>query len=230
MPAGLALPVPETLSFEQAAAVPEAFLTAYQALYWLGGLRKNQSVIVHAGASGVGIAATQLAKLQDAKIFVTAGGATKCQFCASLGIHQAIDYKANSNWDRAVMEATANAGVDLVIDFVGASYFSKNLASLNTDGTLVILALLSGSTVADPINIGTILRKRLNIRGSTLRNRDQAYKEKLSQEFWTFASPLFQSGAIKPVIDSVFPWDRVAEAHTKMENNANIGKIVLTID
>jgi tumor protein p53-inducible protein 3 len=222
--------VPDNLSFEQAAAIPEAYMTAYQALFWLGGLKKKQNVLIHAGASGVGLAATQLAKQEDSKIFVTAGGPAKCQFCSSLGIQQAIDYKAHANWDRVVMESTANTGVDLIVDFVGASYFSKNLSTLNTDGTLVILALLSGSTVADPTNIGTILRKRLNIKGSTLRNRDQAYKEKLSQEFWSYAKPLFASGSMLPVIDSVLPWDKVAEAHTRMENNANIGKIVITIN
>lgn len=222
----MALPVPENLTMEEAAAIPEVFLTAYQALVWLGKLQAGERVLVHAGASGVGTAAIQLALALQAKVLVTASE-HKLQACLDLGAHKAIDYK-DVPFEDAVLAYTNSEGVDVIIDFIAAPYFQPNIDCLCLDGRLVLLATLGGGKV-EAFDLRKVLAKRLHIMGSTLRSRTRGYQAKLTEEMWAFAGPHFKSGKIKPVIDSVFDWQEAAAAHRYMEENKNIGKIVLRI-
>ncbi|MFD3000269.1 NAD(P)H-quinone oxidoreductase [Pontibacter toksunensis] len=222
----MTLPVPENLSMEEAAAIPEVFLTAYQALVWLGKLQAGERALIHAGASGVGTAAIQLARALKAEVLVTASE-QKLQACLDLGANKAINYKEVS-FEDAVLAHTNSEGVDVIVDFVAGPYFKHNIECLRLDGRLVLLASLGGGKV-DELDLRKILMKRLHIMGSTLRSRTPAYQMKLTEEMWRFAKPYFESGKIKPAIDSVFDWQQVADAHRYMEENKNIGKIVLRV-
>jgi putative PIG3 family NAD(P)H quinone oxidoreductase len=222
----MALPVPEGMSTVEAAAIPEVFLTAFQALQWLGKLKENETVLIHAGASGVGTAAIQLAKQMGAKILVTASE-PKHNACLKLGADRAIDYK-NGPFKDKILDATDGAGVDVIIDFIAGPYFNQNISCLKQDGRLVILATLGGGKT-DECDLRKILVKRLTIMGSTLRSRDRDYQIKLTKEFADFALTRFKNGTLKPVIDKVFTWNKVVDAHKYMEANKNIGKIVLKI-
>lgn len=219
----MALPIPSGFSFEQAAAIPEAFLTAFQAICYLANLQPKETLLIHAGASGVGTAAIQIAKQLSAYTITTASAA-KHAICQDLGAHKVIDYQ-KEDFEQAI----GRDQVDVVIDFIGAPYFQKHLNLLRTDGRLIILAMME-STQASELQLGSILRKRLNIIGSTLRNRSLDYKIKLSRDFYEFGWHLFETGALKPVIDRTFSWQAVREAHRYMESNRNKGKIVLLID
>ena len=223
----MAMPVPKGFTFEQAVAIPEVFLTAFQALRWLADIQPGETLLVHAGASGVGTAAIQLAKAMGAKVIVTAS-AGKHQTCLDLGAELAIDYKTE-DFHQRVMDFTEGKGANVVIDFIAAPYFHQNIETLATDGRMVILALMGGLKVND-FNLGKVLRKRLSIMGSTLRARSQEYQINLTKDLVNFAIPLIEQGKIKPVVDTVFNWAEVAEAHRHMEANKNTGKIVLTVD
>lgn len=222
----MAMPAPSYLSFEEAAVIPEAFLTAFQSLVWLGKIQNQEKVLIHAGASGVGSAAIQLAATFQAEIMVTASAA-KHEFCLNLGAHQAIDYK-NESFEERVRELTGGKGVDLILDFIGGSYFSANINSLALDGRLIMLALMGGAK-PEQTDLRKVLGKRLTIIGTTLRTRSLAYQIRLTQEFKNYAFPLFESGKLRPVVDKVFDWKDVAEAHTYMEENRNAGKIALKV-
>ena len=223
----MAMPVPENLTMQEAAAIPEVFLTAWQALAWIAKLQEGERVLIHAGASGVGTAAIQLAKALKAEVITTAS-ASKLKTCLNLGASKAIDYKATP-FDEEVKAFTNGEGVDVIVDFIAGPYFNQNLDCLRLDGRLVILASLGGGKVEAP-DLRKILVKRLQIIGSTLRSRARDYQVQLTYDMSRFALPLFQSGALKPVIDSVFDWYDVADAHRYMEQNKNIGKIVLQVN
>jgi len=220
----MAMAVPPGLSLTEAAAIPEVFLTAYQALHWLGQLHTGHHVLIHAGASGVGTAAIQLVKAAEAHPYVTAS-APKHDVCRALGAEATIDYHAESFADR-IEEITDGRGVDITLDFIGAPYFHDNVASLATDGRIVQLATLGGSTV-EAVNLRALMGKRVQLLTSTLRSRSQDYKVRLTQEFAADVLPQFIDGALRPVIDSTFDWTEAADAHRRMENNENAGKIVL---
>jgi putative PIG3 family NAD(P)H quinone oxidoreductase len=226
IPERLALPWPEGLDAVQAAAIPEVFLTAFQALRWLAQLHEGERVLIHAGASGVGTAAIQLAKVMGAHPVVTAS-AGKHALCTELGAELAIDYKAEDFAER-LKAYTEGEGVNVVIDFIGAPYLQQNLEVMGLEGRMVLLAFLGG-VKADHLNIAPVLRKRLQIIGSTLRARDLEYKIRLSSDLQLFAWPLFANGQLRPVIDKVFDWSEVAEAHRYMESNQSKGKIVLRV-
>lgn len=226
IPDQMALPWPKGLDAVQAAAIPEVFLTAFQALSWLAKLRANERVLIHAGASGVGTAAIQLAKAMDARPFVTAS-APKHELCLALGAEQAIDYRTEDFAER-IKAYTDGQGADVIVDFIGGGYFQQNLDALAMDGRLVMLAFLGGVKV-EQANLLPLLRKRLQVIGSTLRARSLAYKIELSQALQQFAWPLFESGQLRPVIDKVYDWREVAEAHRYMESNQSQGKLVLRV-
>lgn len=229
MPADRAIRIPNNMSFEAAAAIPEVFLTAYQTLYWLGELEPEETVLIHAGASGVGTAAIQLAKkMTKAKVIVTAGSNEKLQFCKELGADKLINYK-EEEFDQLVLEYTEQKGVDLILDFVGASYWEKNLNSLKTDGRWIVIGVLGGAVVEN-VNLGMLLQKRITLKGTLLTPRSDAYKAQLTNEFIDNVLPYFEKGLIKPIIDIVFPLDEVAKAHQYMEENKNSGKIILKIE
>ena len=222
----MALPVPKGLSFTEAAGLPEVFLTAFQALRWLARLQEGERILIHAGASGVGTAAIQLANTMGAHAVVTASAA-KHAICKELGAVHAIDY-TNQDFEAAVMEYTHEKGVDVVVDFIGGPYFQRNLNVLAMEGRLVMLAFLGG-VYAEPLNLGPILRKRLQVMGSTLRARSLDYKIRLSQDLYRYAWPLFEQGKLRPVIDTIFDWKEASKAHQYMEDNRNQGKVILKV-
>ena len=228
LPADRAILIPEHLDFTQAAGVPEVFLTAYQTLYWLGDLQEGQTVLIHAGASGVGTAAIQLAKqLTKATVIVTAGSVDKLAFCEELGADVVINYKTEDFSER-VMEVTNQVGVDVILDFIGASYVEKNLKSIKVDGHWVLIGTLGGSVVEE-FDLRSLMAKRITLVGTLLTPRSDAYKAKLTHEMMDKTLPYFESGAIKPIIDCVFPLEKAAAAHDYMEANKNIGKIILKV-
>lgn len=223
----LALPVPRGMSMIEAAAVPEVFMTAFQAVNWIAGLKMGEWILIHAGASGVGTAATQLAREMGAGgIIVTASG-PKHETCRAMGAGFTIDYN-NEDFAGAVKKYTENRGVDVVIDFIAAPYFTGNLEVLRTDGRLVILAFLGG-VKPEGVNLIPVLTKRLQITGTTLRSRSLEYKIALARDLRDFAWDRFADGRLEPVIDCVFPLEDAAEAHRYMEANKNSGKLVLTV-
>lgn len=226
VPAGMAVRIPDRFSFEEAAAVPEAFLTAFLNLFTLGRLEAGEAVLIHAGASGVGTAAIQLARASGARVLTTAGSDEKLARCRELGAEVTIDYKRESFPER-VREATAGRGVNLVLDFVGAPYWDGNLAALAAGGRLMLIGFLGGSR--GQIDIGPILGKSLTIAGTTLRRTPLSQKIALTRSFAEFALPRFERGELRPVIDSVYPLEQAAEAHRAMEANSNTGKIVLRV-
>lgn len=224
----MAMLIPERLSFREAAAIPEVFLTAYQSLVWLGNIQAGEQVLIHAAASGVGTAAIQLAReLGAGKVLATASG-NKHRICYDLGADKVIDYQ-HEDFAEVIQAYTQNQGVDIILDFIAAPYFQKNIQSLNRDGRLIILALMGGTQLAD-FNLAPLLLKRLQVIGSTLRSRSLEYQIRLTKELEKFILPKLQEGRIKPIIDSVYPWTQVSEAHAYMENNRNLGKIILEID
>ncbi|MHC2991690.1 NADPH:quinone oxidoreductase [Pontibacter sp. HJ8] len=222
----MAMAIPANLSMEEAAAIPEVFLTAYQALVWLGRLQAGERVLLHAGASGVGTAAIQLARALQAEVLVTASE-QKLKACLDLGAHKAINYK-DVPFEDEVLAYTNSEGVDVIVDFIAGPYFKQNIECLRLDGRLVLLATMGGGKVEE-FDLRRVLAKRLQVIGSTLRSRTRDYQIRLTKEMSAFAMPHFESGALKPVVDSVYDWQDVAEAHRYMEANQNIGKIVLQI-
>eukprot|EP01130_Rhizamoeba_saxonica_P009980 TRINITY_DN4083_c0_g1_i1.p1 TRINITY_DN4083_c0_g1~~TRINITY_DN4083_c0_g1_i1.p1 ORF type:complete len:374 (-),score=99.89 TRINITY_DN4083_c0_g1_i1:38-1159(-) len=227
IPAGMGMQVPENFSLLEAAGVPEAFLTAFQAIFWIGKLEDNETVLFHAGASGVGTSAIQLTKIKDnVKVFITAGSEEKIKFCTDLGAIAGVNYKKGP-WIDEILELT-DGGVDFILDFVGKDYFQQNIDTLNLEGRMVVLAFLSGVEV-EQFNMAPILRKRLSIHGSTLRSRSLQYKIDLSQDFIAQVGPSLNDGSIKPVISKVLPMESIVEAHQFMEENMNIGKIIIQV-
>lgn len=217
------MPAPKAMTLTEAAAIPEAFLTAYSNMVDIGGLKDNECLLIHAGASGVGLAATQIAKVIGAQVIVTAS-AGKHAICKEAGADLTIDYKNENFAERILAEGH---GVDLILDMVGAPYWDDNLRVINTWGRIVYVGLQGGAT--KEINLGAIMQKRLSVMGSTLRNRTPDRKAVLVADFTSFAMPHFASRSLKPNIWRVMPFDAVQEAHDLMRQNANAGKIVLEI-
>lgn len=226
VPIGMAMRIPDRLSFEQAAAIPEAFLTAYLNLFALGKLQAGEVVLIHAGASGVGTAAIQLARAGGAQVIATAGSPEKVAFCTKLGAVLSVNYKHDNFADRA-LEFTAGRGVDVVLDFVGAPYWNDNLRALAMHGRLMLIGMLGGSR--GELDLSAIMAKRIVITGTTLRRTPLSQKVALTQAFTEFAMPRLERGELYPVIDSVLPLREAATAHRRMEANENIGKIVLKV-
>ncbi|CAK7269374.1 hypothetical protein SEPCBS57363_003571 [Sporothrix epigloea] len=222
---------PAFLSWEQAAAIPENWITALQALHEVGGFRGdlNQTALWHAGASGVSIAGIQLSRLAKAgAVYATAGTDDKCAFLVrELGATAAFNYKM-SDWAAKVLEATDSRGVDFIVDYIGASYFRQNLVAAALDAHIVLLALMGGAELPQGCDISAILGKRLRIEGSGLRSRDPEYQERL-RDLLAEKLPHFESGELKLYVDKVLPWTEIQEAHRYMEKNVSMGKIVCTI-
>ncbi len=223
----MAMRVPASWSFVQAAAVPEVFFTANETLFTLGRLTAGESVLIHAGASGVGTAGIQMARHAGARVFITAGSAEKIARTVALGATAGINYK-DEDFAERIHAFTDNAGVDLVQDFIGASYWQQNLQCLKVGGRLVIVGLMSGATIEVDLNM--IMRKRLHVIGSVMRSQPLANKIAITQRFRDRWLPLLESGTIQPTIDTTFPLAEAAAAHRYMEENRNIGKIMLTMD
>ncbi len=219
-----ALPVPAGVASAEAAAVPEVFLTAWDALVVQGGLTSGRWALVHAGASGVGTAGIQIAKAIGARIAVTCS-AGKMDACRALGADVVLE-RSPSDWLGALKEAVP-AGVDVVLDVIGGDETDRNLTAVAMDGTVVQVGLMGGAKAS--VNVGLILSKRITWIGTTLRARPVERKLALSQRFIAEMIPLFDSGAMHPVIDSRYALDDIADAHRHMEANANVGKILIDL-
>lgn len=217
--------VPSSITVADAAAIPEVFLTAYDALVVQGGLASGGWALVHAGASGVGTAAIQIAKAIGARIVVTASAA-KLARCRELGADVAVDYGSESFLD-AVTEATGGVGVDVVLDVIGGEYTIDNIKSLRVGGTLVQVGVMGRQSVELPL--GMLLPKRAKIIGTVLRARPLEEKAALTQRVVRELLPRFDDGSLQPVIDSRYRMADIGESHRYMETNANVGKILIDI-
>lgn len=219
-----ALPVPDGVELADAAAIAEVFLTAWDALVVQGGLTSGRWALVHAGASGVGTAAIQIAKAIGARIAVTCS-AGKMDACTELGADLVLE-RSPADWLSGLKE-TVPGGVDVVLDVVGGEEADRNLHAVSMDGSVVQVGLMGGGTA--PVNMGLLLMKRITWIGTTLRARPLERKLALCQRFTSEMIPLFDSGALRPVIDSRYPFDAIADAHRHMESNASIGKILIDL-
>jgi putative PIG3 family NAD(P)H quinone oxidoreductase len=221
------IPLPDSFTFEQGAAIAEVFLTAYQALFAIGKLSEQERVFIHAGASGVGTAAIQLAKAVKAQVAVTVSSDEKAKICQQLGADCVINYRSAD----IVQEALAfNAsGFDVIVDVTAGENINKDIQFAAKNGRIIVLAMLAGR-FTQPIDMAAMLQKRLSIIASTLRNRSDEYKTQLIRNFSCQFMPLFEKKIIKPVIDRCFPWQQVEQAHQRMSLNQNSGKIILVVD
>ncbi len=223
----MAMPIPSEWGFVKAAAVPEVFLTANETLFTLGGLQGGETVLIHAGASGVGTAGIQMAREAGARIFVTAGSEEKIARTVELGAEAGINYKQEDFAER-IQALTNEAGVELVQDFIGAAYWQRNLRCLKVGGRLVLVGLMGGTEVA--VDLGIVMRQRLQIIGSVMRSQPLDNKIAITQRFRDRWLPLLENGTMQPIIDTTFPLADAAAAHQYMEENRNTGKIILVVD
>ncbi|WP_180901107.1 NAD(P)H-quinone oxidoreductase [Martelella soudanensis] len=227
LPEGQVLPVPDGMDEVSAAGLPETFFTVWANLFMMAGLEKGKSVLIHGGTSGIGTTAIQLARaFGAATIFTTAGSADKCAAAERLGADVAINYR-EQDFSEVIKEKTS--GVDIILDMIGGAYFQRNLSALAKDGCLSIIAFLGGPKVENA-NLMPIMLKRLKVTGSTMRPRTDVEKREIRDELLEKVWPLLAAGRVKPVIDRVFPFDDVVEAHRRMEAGDHIGKIILTFD
>ncbi|WP_321969065.1 NAD(P)H-quinone oxidoreductase [Paraburkholderia tropica] len=222
----MAMPIPEQLDYVHAAAIPEVFVTAHEAMMHLGRLRQGDSVLIHAAAGGVGSAAVQLAYASGATVFATAE-ASKLERVVQLGADHAIDYRTQDFAD-VVAQKTAGRGVDVVIDFIGAPYFARNIASLANGGRLVQVGILGGGGQVS-VELESILYRHIRIIGTVMKSRAQAEKHAMVRRFREHWLERFSGGrSLEPVVDSTFALAQAKEAHRRMESAANVGKIILT--
>lgn len=215
--------IPENLSFVEAAAIPEAFITAHDAIFTNGNLQETETLLIHAVGSGVGLAALQLAKAKNIKVFGTSRTADKLEKCKEFGLDGAILMSGETSFSEAVKERTN--GIDVVLDLVGAKYFAENLESLNLKGRLVLVGLTGGRTAE--FNLGIALMKRLKIIGTVLRARSTAEKAEATKKFSEEVLPLFSAGKLMPNIDKVFKLSDISAAHEYLESNESFGKVIL---
>lgn len=229
MHAGHAMRIPESMSFIEAAAIPETFLTAYQTMFWLGELKPLETVLIHAAGSGVGTAAIQLAsrKITDAKIIATAGSQHKLDMAKALGAKHVINYR-KEDFAEKVLEYTDGKGADVILDFIGASYYEKNVRAAALDSNWISIGTLGGDDVSE-FSFRDLLMKRISLKGTLLSPRSDQYKEELSQEFAHRIMPFFDEDIIQPIIHSVLAFDDLPEAHRQMEADENTGKIVIDV-
>ena len=224
-PVGQCLPVPAGLSDIEAASLPETFFTVWSNVFERARLQKGETLLVQGGSSGIGVTAIQIAKAMGATVLVTAGTDEKCAACVALGADHAINYKT-SDFVEQVKTLTKGQGVNVILDMVGGSYVAREVECLAEGGRLVIIAVQGG--LKAEFNAGLVLRRRLTITGSTLRPRSPEFKTTIATALKEKVWPLIASGAIRPVIYSTFAATDASRAHTLMESNQHIGKIVLT--
>jgi putative PIG3 family NAD(P)H quinone oxidoreductase len=233
VPGGQVMSIPSGLALEQAAAIPEVFLTAFLNLFYLGGLSfssgavpdRRKSVLIHGGTSGVGSAALQLCHAAGVDAYCTVGDDKRAADCQRLGARLAWNYKT-TDWVAAIESETVGRGVDVVLDCIGASYLDRNLRVLALDGRLICIGLLGGSRAE--LDLGLLLRRRVQVIGSTLRALPRERKAALCREFAAQVLPRFETGELRPVIDRVLPLAQAADAHRALDE-PHVGKIVLLV-
>lgn len=223
----MAMPIPDGLDFIQAAAITEVFVTAHEALIHLGKLKAGETVLIHAGAGGVGGAAVQLAHTTGATVFTTVKASNQEQ-ARQLGADWLIDYE-NEDFVEVINRLTDGKGVDLILDFIGAPYFERNINALDFGGRLIQIGIMGGIDNAK-IPLDRLLYRHLHISGTVMKSRSQDVKHAMSRRFREHWLDSFEKGILKPVIDSVYPLAEAAAAHQRMESGLNAGKIVLKMD
>jgi putative PIG3 family NAD(P)H quinone oxidoreductase len=219
--------IPVNLSFTEAAAVPEAFITAHDAVFAQANLKETETLLIHAVGSGVGLAALQLAKAKNIKTFGTSRTADKLEECKKFGLDEAILTGENTNFTEIIKEKTAGKGVDVILDLVGASVFRANLESLALKGRLMLVGTVSGA--AAEFNLSVALIKRLKIIGTVLRARSTPEKAEATRKFAEDVVPLIEKGLVKPNVGRVFKIEEIRAAHEYLESNASFGKVVLEL-
>ncbi|HEX8585308.1 MAG TPA: NAD(P)H-quinone oxidoreductase [Allosphingosinicella sp.] len=224
-PAAQCLPVPGPLSMVEAAALPETFFTVWTNLFGRGGAKAGETVLVHGGTSGIGTTAILLGRVFGLNMLVTAGGPEKCARALKIGAAHAIDYR-KQDFVEEVKRLTGGRGVDVMLDMIGGDYLPRNLLCLAEEGRHVSIAMQRGPKAELPL--WQVMAKRLTLTGSTLRARDGGFKARLAEELRREVWPHLEAGSIRPVVDSVFPLDRAADAHRRMDSGLHVGKIVLT--
>ena len=225
VPQSQTLHIPENVSFVEAAAIPETFFTVWANVFQMGKAKAGEVVLVHGGTSGIGTTALMLCKALDIKTFATVGSDEKVQAIANLT--DAINYKTQ-DFEHLINEKTDNAGVDVILDMVGAPYLEKNLNLLRRDGRLVYIAFLGGAK-AKEVKLGQIMMKRLTITGSTMRARNTAEKAEIAQGLQDHVVPLWAKGQCLPMIYQTFEFDQIQAAHACMDTGEHVGKVVVKI-
>ena len=223
-PAPQCLPIPGSLDFAAAAAIPETFFTVWANLFERGRLQAGQTVLIHGGSSGIGTTAIQLAHASGATVYATAGSHEKCAACERLGAARAINYRT-TDYVQIIKEVTSARGVDIVLDIVGGEYLMRNIECLARDGTLIQIGLLGGAR--SEINLAALMQRRLTVTGSTLRIRSVAEKGAIARQLEQHVWPLLASGRVAPVLHATLPLTQAAEAHRRLEAGEVIGKLVL---
>jgi NADPH2:quinone reductase len=224
VPAVQCLPIPSGYDFVQAAALPETFFTVWSNVFDRGHLVSGETILIHGGASGIGTTAIQMARAFGARVFATVGNDDKRRLCEQLGAERGINYRDENFFD-IIKEATESRGVDVILDIVGGNYLADNVRLLAPDGRLVIIGVLGGSKAE--INLGRILTKRLTVTGSTLRNRNPAFKALIASALKTEVWPKLEHGEITPVVQATFPLAEASRAHAILEANEAMGKLIL---
>lgn len=225
-PEGQCMPVPKGLSMAEAASLPEGAFTAWSALIEHGRLQRGERLLVHGGTSGVGSLAMQWARQLGAEVFATAGSAEKCAACLTLGANLAINYREQA-FEAVIEERTKGAGVDVILDMVGAPYFARNLSAIARDGRMVYIAHPMGRELT--VDIGAVMMKRVYITGTTLRHRSLDQKAQIAREIERLLWPLIEQGSIRPKVHRIFALRDAAQAHIHLDSSANIGKTVLSV-
>ena len=218
---GSVLPAPDGVDLVHAAGLPETVFTVWTNVFDAGALQPGERFLVHGGVSGIGSTAIQMAKAHGAYVIATAGGADRAQACLDLGADRAFDYHAE-DWSAAVRD---EGGADVILDMVGGDYVQKNLNCLNRFGRLVMIAFLKGSRVE--VDLMGLMLKRQIVTGSTLRSRPDEEKAQLAQAVHTHVWPWIKAGKVRPLVDSTYALDDVAQAHTRMDAGGHSGKILL---
>jgi putative PIG3 family NAD(P)H quinone oxidoreductase len=226
VPAGQLLPAAHRVSLVDNAGLPEVCCTVFSMVFQAGGLQPGESILIHGGTSGIGTMAIQLAKAHGARVFTTARTARKVDFCLALGADVAINYR-EENFEERVGEQTAGAGVDLVLDNMGASYLARNVSTLGLGGRLIVLGLQGGRT--GELDLGAVLARRLTVHAAGLRARSAQQKAEIVAATHHFVWPLVESGTVRPIIDRVLGLDDAAEAHRLVESSEHIGKVLLRV-
>jgi NADPH2:quinone reductase len=226
-PATQCLPIPNGLSIVEAASLPETYFTVWSNVFDRARLTEGETILVHGGSSGIGTTAIQLCSALGFDVLTTAGTEEKCQICEELGAKKSINYRTEE-FSTSVKSITNQKGVDVILDMVAGDYLQRNLECLADDGRLVIIAFLGG--VKTTINMTDILRRRLTVTGSTLRQRSDEFKQKIAVNLLKYVWPLFENKQIKPLIYRSFDLEDAAQAHRLMESSVHIGKIVLEVN
>ena len=225
-PAVQCLPIPASMDFVTAAAIPETFFTVWTNVFDRGRLRAGETALFHGGSSGIGTTAIQLAAARGARVFATAGSDDKCRACEQLGAERGINYRTE-DFVNVIKQVTDGLGVDLILDIVGGDYIARDLVALAVEGRLVVIGFMGGDTAT--LDFRRILGRRLTITGSTLRPRTPAEKGEIAAALRREVWPLLERGEVKPIVYRTFPLEQAAAAHALMESSEHVGKIVLTV-